>query len=94
MQRYIFLKNRTYVLLIKQNQFIKKSRTYVLLLNTDPLNNDFSMFKVHINSRPSLTISKSFYSKRYNNMSNYLKVLYESPNHARIDSRNKPIRNS
>ena len=50
------------------------------------------MFKVHINSRPSLTISKSFRFKRYNNMSNYLKVLYESQNHARIDSKSKLIR--
>ena len=66
-------------------------RTYVLLLNTDPLNNDFPMFKAHINSRPSLTISKSFYFKRYNNMSRYLKALYESQNYARINSRNKPI---
>ena len=50
------------------------------------------MFKAYINSRPSLTISKSFYFKRYNNMSKHLKVLYESQNHARIDSRSKPIR--
>ena len=50
------------------------------------------MFKVHINSRPSLTISKSFRFKRYNNMSNYLKVLYGSQNHTKIDSRNKPIK--
>ena len=49
------------------------------------------MFKVHINSRPSLTISKSFHFERYNNMSKHLKALYESQNHARINSRNKPI---
>ena len=49
------------------------------------------MFKVHINSRPSLTISKSFHFERYNNMSKHLKALYESQNHARIDSRSKPI---
>ena len=76
---------------LKQNHFIKK-RMYVLLLNTDPLDNNFSILKIHINSRPSLTISKSFYSKRYNNMSNYLKVLYESQNHVRINSRNKLIK--
>ena len=70
---------------------VLSSRTYVLLLNTNPLNNDFPMFKVHINSRPSLTISKSFYFKRYNNMSKHLKTLYESQNHVRINSRNKPI---
>ena len=50
------------------------------------------MFKVYINSRPSLTISKSFYFKGYNNMSKHLKTLYESQNHARINSRDKPIR--
>ena len=50
------------------------------------------MFKVHIDSIPSLTISKSFYFKRYYYMSNYLKVLYESQNHARINSRSKLIR--
>ena len=49
------------------------------------------MFKVHINSKPSLTISKSFHFERYNNMSKYLKALYGSQNHARIDSRSKPI---
>ena len=50
------------------------------------------MFKVYIDSRPSLTISKSFHFKRYNNMTKYLKTLYESQNHARIDSRSKPIK--
>ena len=76
---------------IKQNNFIK-NRTYVLLLNTDPLNNDFSILKIHINSRPSLAISKNFYFKRYYYMSNHLKALYESQNHVRINSRNKLIK--
>ena len=76
---------------IKQNHFIK-NRTYVLLLNTNPLNNDFPMFKVYINSRPSLTISKSFYFKRYYYMSECLKTLYGSQNHARINSRSKLIK--
>ena len=49
------------------------------------------MFKAYINSRPSLTISKSFHFERYNNMSKHLKVLYGSQNHVRINSRNKPI---
>ena len=50
------------------------------------------MFKVYIDSRPSLAISKSFHFERYNNMSKHLKALYESQNHVRINSRSKPIR--
>ena len=91
---------------LKQNYFIKKqnicsanktkspySKTdhSVLLINIMFLYKDFSILKVHINSIPSLTISKSFYFKRYYYMSRYLKVLYEAQNHARINSRNKPI---
>ena len=76
----------------KAKSFYSKNKTYVLLLNTNPLNNDFPILKVHINSRPSLTISKSFYFKRYYYMSRYLKALYESQNHVRINSRNKLIK--
>ena len=50
------------------------------------------MFKAYIDSKPSLTISKSFYFKGYNNMSKHLKALYGSQNHVRINSRSKLIR--
>ena len=40
---------------------------------------------------PSLTISKSFYIKKYNYISNYLKAIYGSQSHNRINIYNNII---
>ena len=77
--------------LLNQNHFIKKqnicsANKYNILVQ------GFPILKCYTNSRPSLTISKNFYFKRYYYMSEHLKTLYESQNHARIDSRSKLIR--
>ena len=70
---------------LKQNHFIKKQNICSA--------NIILMFLNNANLKPFLTISKSFYFKRYYYISNYLKTLYGSQNHTRINSRSRPIRN-